>query len=193
MVENTLYHHGIMGMHWGIRRYQPYGSGGYNPKGDIKKLNKITSDKNYVKLRDRRNMASITSGYAKNAYERSKADNDKVGKEKYGNLYKDLKNEIKDLTVDLKPYQNDINKIIKNVDKNGYEIGSKQVTDLKKVGARCLAVGAAAGVSGAVVTLITHNPFAGVGTAAGTLTTLSSQTDHTNMKKTKYYAKKKEN
>lgn len=25
--SNELYHHGILGMHWGIRRYQPYGPG----------------------------------------------------------------------------------------------------------------------------------------------------------------------
>ena len=30
-LSNELYHHGILGMHWGIRRYQPYGQG-YSPK-----------------------------------------------------------------------------------------------------------------------------------------------------------------
>lgn len=27
MISNEIYHHGVIGMHWGIRRYQPYPSG----------------------------------------------------------------------------------------------------------------------------------------------------------------------
>lgn len=31
MSEDELMHYGILGMHWGIRRYQDYGEGGYDP------------------------------------------------------------------------------------------------------------------------------------------------------------------
>lgn len=60
---NELYHHGIMGMHWGIRRFQPYPDD-YNGKGRFvgkesgreKVISEITNSKHYT-----RNIESLGS------------------------------------------------------------------------------------------------------------------------------------
>lgn len=40
--NDYLAHYGVKGMKWGVRRYQPYGEGGYNPK-ETKKKHRLSS------------------------------------------------------------------------------------------------------------------------------------------------------
>lgn len=57
MYENELKHYGVMGMHWGIRRYQPYpaaydGDGKYIGDKALKKKVKADEKRVYNAVRD---------------------------------------------------------------------------------------------------------------------------------------------
>ena len=57
--NDELYHYGILGMRWGIRRFQPYGKGGYTPKKkeSLNNNNKLIKIKRKQDMKNRRNMS----------------------------------------------------------------------------------------------------------------------------------------
>lgn len=68
--DEVLSHHGILGQRWGIRRYQPYGTGGYTPEEKRHNKNlavgnkRLTRRMNYAsKLADK---AASNVGYKRN-------------------------------------------------------------------------------------------------------------------------------
>ena len=89
MYPNELYHHGIKGMKWGVRRYQNY-DGSYTKKG-LARYNKAMSDYESAKKSANETKTAYKSGSAtKQQYKDSKV-NVKAAKRELNKSYDNLK------------------------------------------------------------------------------------------------------
>lgn len=135
-----LAHYGVVGMHWGIRRYQPYGEGGYNPKSP-KKLIKNAKAKIKNKMDEHHNSPKqVRKREAirdkKNRYNMSDADLDK----KINRIKKER--ELKDLTEqNYEPGKNFVKSVFGTSSKNaaiklatGFAVGAGALWAKNKFG-----------------------------------------------------------
>ena len=90
--SKELFHHGVIGMHWGIRRYQPYGQGGYDPKKAGKFIGKI---KKQIKKTGERISSKIKLNIADTKKERYRSDYRKARNKakKYSKIAKRMEKE----------------------------------------------------------------------------------------------------
>lgn len=106
--EYELIHHGILGMKWGVRRYQAYGEGGYNPKHKGK--NQLTKEQSH-KMRKAARKASIKEHRKQDAKDASMLS-DKALDEKVKRLQKER--QLKEITEEMvQPGKAFIKKLLK--------------------------------------------------------------------------------
>lgn len=89
MQEEVIYHHGIKGMKWGVRRYQNY-DGSYTKRG-LERYNKAMDDYESAKSKAEKAKNDYKSGTGTKQQYKSAKKQVSVKKEKVSNAYDKLK------------------------------------------------------------------------------------------------------
>lgn len=188
--SKELFHHGVDGMHWGIRRYQPYGHGGYDPKKAGKFIGKIkkkiqktgerTSSKIKLNIADTRK-ERYRSDYrkARNTAKRYSKIAKRMEKEGFTNISKDYYKAAeaqslrkREALQKAKAQEKYIEGMVNNLLKKGYKIDRLETRREVELGKKFLAAGitTAGGIIGAMaIPIVGQIAGAATGSTLGAL------------------------
>lgn len=134
--EDHLAHYGVLGMKWGVRRYQKYGEGGYEPKDETKKHRMSPKTK---KVLIAAGAVAVTAGLAAYGVHKVKKLNSKGASSAVGVLKTAGKVSVSDIPkvnrVDV-PRVNPARTAINRVDVHTISKSPKKLSDFEFVSAR---------------------------------------------------------
>ena len=128
--DDELKHYGVKGMHWGIRRYQPYPDGEHGQflkKRQAKKLVKAMNENSYT-YANAKYMRNKSLDRATKYAHKAEVANAKGKLKKTNKLMNKANQELSDAKFHKNTMEqavNEVNKAIKILDKGGYGVSSK--------------------------------------------------------------------